>query len=119
MLLIVLGGYGILESLSYFIIAFSCASVSSVSGLLINLWKPRLDYVNETQVIKQSIAALLSLLSGALITGSALLIYLAARSFTNTYIARAGIVGIAMLLICYGLLRVLYTTGIRKLDTLS
>ena len=118
-LLIVLGGYGILESLSYFIIAFSCASVSSVSGLLINLWKPRLDYVNETQVIKQSIAALLSLLSGALITGAALLIYLAARSFTNTYIARAGIVGIAMLLICYGLLHVLYSTGIRKLDTLS
>lgn len=118
-LIIVFGGYGVTESVSYFLIAESCVAVSSVAGLLINIWKPRLDYVNEAQAIKQSMATLLSLLAGLLIAGAAALIYFAARALTGSLLAQAGIIACAMLLICYGLACVLFSTGIRKLNTLS
>jgi len=118
-LIAVIGGYGIIESVSYFIIAESCVAVSSVAGLLINIWKPRLDYVNETQAIKQSMATLLSLLAGLLIAGAAALIYFAARALTDLLIVQACIIAGAMLLICYGLTCVLFSAGIKKLDTLS
>ncbi len=118
-LIIVVGGYGIAEAAFYFFIAESCAAVSSVSGLLINLWKPRLDFVNETQAIKQSMATLLAILAGMLTAGAAALIYFAARAVIGVPLVQSAIVSAVMLLICFGLTRVLYSTGIKKLDTLS
>ena len=117
-LVCVIGGYAIADAAAYFIMVASAAVLASVLGLLINLWKPRLDYTSEVQVVKQSLTSFLAILGGTVIGGVAALLYLAARSFAGTYILRAAVVGGALLLVWFGLIRVLYTSGIKKFEKL-
>ncbi|MFA5036206.1 MAG: hypothetical protein WC479_03425 [Candidatus Izemoplasmatales bacterium] len=46
------------------LVASSFAVLTSVIGTIINLYLPKFDYINETEIVKQSAAALLALFSG-------------------------------------------------------
>ncbi|MBO4569755.1 MAG: hypothetical protein J5689_00860 [Clostridia bacterium] len=54
--------------------------INDVSGLLINLWLPKLDWENETQVVKQSLSVLLAMVFNSVIAVIPIAIYLVIRS---------------------------------------
>ena len=56
-------------------VAASLATLTSVIGTIINLYLPKFDYMNETEVVKQSLAAFLALFSGFLIVAMDAFIY--------------------------------------------
>ena len=76
--------------------------VLSIAGLLINLWLPKMDWQDETQVVKQGLASLVSMLLGmflALIPMALLLI------FDTLSVDTVIILGFAL----YGLLGVIFS----------
>ncbi len=60
-------GAGIIESLFFILIPSAFGVFSSFMGIIINVLLPKLDFVNEVQVIKQSSAAFISMLANMLI----------------------------------------------------
>ena len=64
-------------------LAITFAVVISVGGLVLNLLYPKLDFKDETQVIKQSMASGLSLLGGMLLGLLPIVLYLLCRDFLS------------------------------------
>lgn len=54
---------GIGDSFLVITVPIVFAIFEAILGLLINLWKPKFDYVNETVVVKQSMAVIISMLA--------------------------------------------------------
>ncbi|WP_249028723.1 hypothetical protein [Tannockella kyphosi] len=54
-------GFDILSVLLVTIVPFLLICLVSSGGLLINLWKPKFDWVNETVVVKQSMAVVITM----------------------------------------------------------
>lgn len=75
---------------------------TSIAGFLINLYFPRFDWINETQVVKQSISSMLGLFNGIIVlvacTGISILIY-KLFSIMNMYVYLSVIVCILVILI--------------------
>ena len=57
-------------------ISFLFLLINDISGLLINLWLPKLNWENETQVVKQSLSVLLAMVLNTIIAFIPVVIYL-------------------------------------------
>ncbi len=61
-------GLSFLQALAVFVLPTLVNLLLAFGGLLINLWQPVLEWDNETKVIKQSLAVLLTMLFGLALT---------------------------------------------------
>ena len=66
----------VITTLVLFAIAFLFLLITDVSGLMINLWLPKLNWENETQVVKQSLSLLLSMIFNIIMAVIPIVIYL-------------------------------------------
>ena len=93
--------YGvILKSIIYGLMIFGIALlfllINDVAGLMINLWFPKLNWENETQVVKQSLSVLLSMLFNFVVAAIPVAIYL----IFNISITLVALITIGLYLIC-------------------
>lgn len=66
----------------------------SVSGVIVNLYFPKMDWKNETQVVKQSLSSVVSMFLGVILVGIVIgICYLSMKylKITNIYVYLAGI----------------------------
>lgn len=61
-------GLSFLQALALFVLPTLVNLLLAFCGLLINLWQPVLEWDNETKVVKQSLAVLLTMLFGLALT---------------------------------------------------
>ncbi len=66
----------IIQSLIVFAITFVFLLITDIAGLMINLMYPKMNWDNETQVVKQSLSVLLSMVWGFIITAIPIALYL-------------------------------------------
>ena len=107
----VIGGI-VFNSLTLGLIIFGFATlfllITDTSGLMINLWLPKLEWENETQVVKQSLSVLISMLFNFVVAIIPAIIYLIFKlNFGLTALISAAVY--AVILIVFNCL--LFTTG--------
>ena len=108
---------GIAELILLLLLPSSMALLISVAGLLVNLAKPKLDFVNETVVIKQSISTFLVMLIGMSVVIAAVVPYFLLH-ITNVLLYGA-VVTVLLIAACAALIRVMSTWGVRKFERLN
>lgn len=85
-----------------FLIAIELAILVAISGIIINLHFPRLNWVNKTQVVKQSVSSMLSMFWGMIVVGIAIVgcfIIYNVFKITNIYVYLFGITLFLMILL--------------------
>ena len=78
--------FHILEILSIFIIPLIMLCSLSTISLMVNLWFPKLNYVSETEVVKQSLSVLITTFLGIFLVGIFTLIYKNLLYMINIYL---------------------------------
>ena len=66
----------IIQALIIFAITFGFLFITDIAGLMINLMYPKMNWDNETQVVKQSLSVLLTMVLGFIVTIIPVVIYL-------------------------------------------
>lgn len=77
-----------------FVIPILLAILVSVSGIIINLYFPKMDWKNETQVVKQSLSSMMSMFMGVILVAIVIgACYLSIKylEITNIYVYLGGI----------------------------
>ena len=84
-----------------FLIPILLAVLVSISGLIVNLYFPNLDYKNETQVVKQSLSSFISMFLGIVLVAITIgICYLSIKylHITNIYVYLGGIAALLIVL---------------------
>lgn len=87
-------------------------AILATGGVLINLCFPKLDFDDETKVVKQSLATLLSILFGIVLTALLVGVYYLFKTLSLSWIALIG--GTVYVVILAIVITLLMTVGVKK-----
>lgn len=91
--------------------------IIAFGGLLINLWQPKLDYEDETKVVKQSLSVLITMVFGMIISALPYILY---KIFTTLNIVNLIIISTCIyVIILITLIITLFTRGIKMFRELK
>lgn len=111
--------FGVLDALFAVLLPVVCVIYASIIGLIIDLAKPKLNWTNEIQVIKQSGNVLLMMLEGVGFTIlMALALILPVAVFGAPFALAAAICTVIMCAVCAILYNTLKNWGARKFNQL-
>ena len=108
-------GYGFMQGLITLIVAILCAFFTAAIGLILNLRFPNLNWTNETMVIKQSAASILSIFAGMVVVA----IQFALLNRMNSFILAYLLYIIFMLVLDFILYMVLMAWGKKQFHNLQ
>lgn len=102
----------LLASLAIFVVPTLMNLILAFGGLLINLWQPKLDFDDETKVVKQSLSVLLTMVFGMVLS---VLPYIIGRLFTSLSIGELIITSSIIYLILLAIIIITtFTYGVKK-----
>ncbi len=111
--------FGVFDALFAVLLPVVCVIYASLIGLIIDLAKPKLNWTNEIQVIKQSGNVLIMMLEGVGFTIlMALALILPVAAFGAPFALAAGICTVIMCAVCAILYNTLKNWGVRKFNQL-
>lgn len=102
----------LLASLAIFVVPTLMNLILAFGGLLINLWQPKLDFDDETKVVKQSLSVLLTMVFGMVLSVLPYIISLLFKSLSISGNIIASCVVYLIILIC--IIISLFTWGIKN-----
>lgn len=108
----------ILDSLVIIIVPIAFALFEALFGLLVNLWKPKFDWINETVVVKQSASVMIAMFSTmalVVLIGICYIGWLSDFMNAKTYVYVCLII---LVVIDLGLYYLLNTWGIKRFEEL-
>lgn len=101
-----------LGCLTIFVVPTLINLIIAFGGLLINLWQPKLDFDDETKVVKQSLSVLLTMVFGMVLS---IFPYLISLLFVNVGIGSLIVISsIIYLVILTAIIIVLFSYGVKK-----
>lgn len=93
--------------------------VSEITGILVNVKYPRMDAENDTQVVKQSMSSMISVLLGMILSGLTIFILIKAlNNNISNYVIILGGLGIYMA-ICLALIMYLNKKGVEEFNKIN
>ena len=113
-----ISGFGFEGAITYLIMLLPASLLASTLALLINIWKPKLEYSTPAAVVKQSLAVFLSMVSSFVITAVSALVFFAGKSVTGGFIPSAVIVAAVLSIITFAFIRVLKDWGAKRFESL-
>ncbi|MEG2288786.1 MAG: ABC transporter permease [Clostridium sp.] len=111
----------LINAMFTFAITTLLAVFVSVSGIIINLYFPKLDWKNETQVVKQSLSSMMSMFMGIILVAIVIgICYLSIKylKITNIYVYLGGITTLLVVLDAISII-ILKTKGEKLFNKLS
>lgn len=107
---------GIFDFITLILLGITFAALFSLTGILINLAKPKLDFDNEVVVIKQSMSIFLQMLTSMVVMLAVVIIYIAAIDI-NFYIYALSVLIIVWAIIAF-LINRLFNWGVKRFNEL-
>lgn len=105
-----------LASLTVFVVPTLINLILAFVGILINLWQPKLDFEDESKVVKQSLSVLLTMVLGMVLSFLPYIISLLFKTLSYGNLIIASCVIYIILLIC--IISCLFTWGVKKFKKL-